>query len=564
MGMEFVITNQKIDQAIKVRDLYIKGDFFEKDGHYFFFKRTLYELEKTTEEYFLEFLEDKSLFIKKRKGDFALVDVDTQSGEIFFATDRLGKENIYYMTGKLFVLTNSFWEGIRLIGPDEEQIDWLAVKELIIHYIIPFHKTLIQGYKILKPAQIAKVIRREDGYDFMAETYWYMNYCPRETTVQETAEKVYQLFDHTFEMLAQKYGKDTKFGVGLSGGWDSRLITYFARKHHLNIVPYCIGEKYLCFPIRTNGYKVAKRLAKYFELPNFTFVEYNSETYLKKAAREVQMIPNRASNIEIGCMDTIPDFDIMLDGEHGGVFFGEFDFEPVLRYTSQNIEDCLLGLLVADQKQEMIMSKEDYEKLKDEAREYVQSLQTDKRFDIYYRYFFEIKGSKGKNGFFETIYGTKERYCMYLDPDFVDEYLTWDPMFLANRALQRYFFKTYFPEMSKIADETTDAPLFWRDASIKNVPIRFLYAIKNYIFKSSLRRDKWLARDKEFWRLLKKTVDYNTEILSRHFPELKVKEFYRSNPRAAANLLKVTMVIDAMLHCTNDDKEAYILSRYKS
>lgn len=387
MGMEFVITNQKIDQAVKVGDFYIKGDFFEKDGHYFFFKRTLYELEKTTEEYFLEFLEDKSLFVKNRKGDFALVDVDSQSGEIFFATDRLGKENIYYMTGNLFVLTNSFWEGIRLIAPDEEQIDWLAVKELIIHYIIPFHKTLIQGYKILRPAQIAKVIRREDGYDFMAETYWYMKYCPRETTVQETAEKVYHLFDHTFEMLAQKYGKDTKFGVGLSGGWDSRLITYFARKHHLNIVPYCIGEKYLCFPIRTNGYKVAKRLAKYFDLPDFTFVEYNSESYLKKAAREVQMIPNRASNIEVGCMDTIPDFDIMLDGEHGGVFFGEFDFEPILRYTSQNMEDCLLGLLVADQKQEMIMSKEDYEKLKGEAREYVQSLQTDKRFDIYYRYF---------------------------------------------------------------------------------------------------------------------------------------------------------------------------------
>ncbi|MBQ8189501.1 MAG: hypothetical protein IJZ44_06950 [Lachnospiraceae bacterium] len=561
--MEFIVTNREIEDAIKIHDYYIKGDFSEIDGHYFFFKRELYELDKTTEEYFAEFKKDKKRFVKERKGDFALVDIDSSSGEIFVATDRLGKENIYYSEGTTFVLTNSFWKGVEVINPTEQDINWLAVKELIIHYIIPFHKTIINNYKIVPPAQIAHVLQDEEEFSLTTERYWQMVYTPKETTIQETAKKVYGLYDHTFELLAKKFGSETKFGVGLSGGWDSRLITFFAKKHGLKLVPYCIGEKYLCFPICTNGYRVAKRLAKYFGLSDFCFINYDSESYLKKIAREVQLIPNRASNIEVGCMDKIPEFDIMLNGEHGGVFFGEFDFEPVLRYTSEDMAECLLGLLIAGKKQEMIMSLDDYKELKKDTQQYIDSLGTENRFDIYYRYFYEIKGSKSKNGFFETIYGTKERYSMYLDPDFIDEYLTWDPLFLANRSLQREFFRTYMPELSKIADETTDAPLFWRDASIKNVPIRFAYALKNYIFKSSMRRDKWIHRDKDFKRLLTKATETNREFLLKHFPDLNVKEFHKSNPRAAANLVKVIMVLDALLNCQNSDKEKYILDKYK-
>ena len=562
MEMEkFVFSSEEIEGGVRAGDYFLKGDFYQSRGHWFFFKKSLYEIDKSTEEYFNDYLQDPQTFVTERKGDFALFDYDALNGTIFFASDKLGKVNLFFVQGERFLVTNSFWEGVSVLKPSEDDIDWLGVKELIIHYIIPFHKTVIKGYDIVKPAQTAFVVKENNRYNIRYNTYWKMEYTPCESTIPETAEKVYKLFDHTFGLLAEKYGPDTKFGVGLSGGWDSRLIVYFAKKHDLKLVPYCIGEKYLAFPIKTNGYKVVNRLAKFFGLDNFKFIPYNKETYLKKVAREVALTPDMASNIEIGCLEALPDFDVLLGGIHGGVFFGEFGFEPLLMYKKDNFADCLLNLLASDENQEMIMTEQDKAALKEKTQDYIDSLETDKRFEVYYHYFFDIKASKSKRGFFESLYGTKERYSMFLDPDFIEEYLTWDPLFLIDRSLQRYFFKKYMPELSKIPDETTDAPLYWRDSSIQNVPRRFIYGIVNYIFKSSLRRGKWLGRDKDFKRLVMKVEEVNKELIKRQFPKLEIGQFYHNNPRATANLVKVLMVIDVMLN-GNGDIENYILSRY--
>lgn len=561
MDSRFIFSSEKIEGGDQVGNYYLKGDFFQSSGHWFFFKKSLYEIDKSMEAYFGEYLLDSEAFVTARKGDFALFDYNSNDGSIFFASDKLGKENLFFVQGEKFLITNSFWEGVSVLKPSEDDIDWLGVKELIIQGIIPFHRTIIKGYDIVKPAQTAFVVKENNCHNIQFTTYWKMKYIPCESTIPETAEKVYKLFDHTFGLLAEKYGSDTKFGVGLSGGWDSRLVVYFAQKYNLKLVPYCIGEKYLVFPIKTNGYKVVNRLAKFFGLDNFKFIPYDKETYLKKIAREVALIPDMSSNIEIGCMESLPDFDVMLGGIHGGVFFGEFGFEPLLMYKKEDFADCLLNLLTFDKNQEMIMTDSDKAVLKKKTQEYIDSLETDKRFEIYYHYFFDIKASKCKKGFFESMYGTKEIYSMFLDPDFIDEYLTWDPLFLIDRSLQRYFFKKYMPELSKIPDETTDAPLYWRDSSIRNVPRRFLYGIINYIFKSSLRRAKWLSRDREFKCLVGKVVEANEELLKRRFPQLDVERFYRNNPRATANLIKVLMVIDVMQN-GNEDIEKYIISKY--
>lgn len=560
MRKTFLISNLESTDAEKINNWYFSGDYTKYGEHLFFFEKTLYEFDKTEEEYFAEFVTDPVQFVKKRKGDFIVWDYNIQTDELFFATDRMGKDNIYYYDKKeVRVITDDFWRGLSVLQIEENDVNWLAVKELIIHHIIPYHKTIINDYNIVPPATYGMIYPGTNKIVF--DKFWEMTYLPKEASMQETIDKVYELFDNTFKFLSQKYDANTRFGVGLSGGWDSRLIVYFAQKYNMKIVPYCIGEKYLFGPIKTNGYKVSKRIAKYFKLKNFKFIEYNSESYLRKAAREVELVPNRASSIEIGCFDSLPEFDVMLNGEHGGVFFGEFDFEEILKFTYENMDECLLNLLAADSKLKMIMNQADIEQLKMDTRKYISGLNTKKRWEIYYKYFYEIKGSKTKNGFFETIYGTKERYTMYLDPDFVDEYLTWDPLFLVNRTMQRAFLKKHFTELAKIADETTDAPLFWRDMSIKNVPIRLFFAVKNYIFKSSLRRAKWIKRDKEFAQLLNIVCEKNCEVINQHFPNLNIQDFYRNNPRGTANLVKVLMVIDAVLS-KEEDRIDYITSKY--
>lgn len=561
MNQAFLISNIINPNAEKVNNWYFSGSYSKYGKHLFYFSKTLYELEKSEEEYFDEFVKEPVEFVKKRKGDFIVWDYNAETDELFFATDRMGKDNIfYYDLNNDIVITNNFWEGTLLLPKGEEAINWRAVKETIIYGNGLFDKTIINNYRIVSPGTYGIVSQNEKKITFYK--YWEMTFIPQDSSMSDTIDKIYRLFNNTFQLLKQKYDKTTRFGVGLSGGWDSRLIVTFAQKYNLNIVPYCIGEKYRFGFIKTNGYRVSKRLAKYFGLDNFVFIEYSSETYLQKVAREVELVPTRASNIEIGCLSSLPDFDVMLNGEHGGVFFGEFDYSYILNYTkNKNMEECLLNLNSFTDDIKMIMDEKDINDLKQDTNSYIASLNTNKRWEIFYKYFFEVLGSKTKNGFFETNYGEKPRYTMYLNPEFVDEYLTWDPLFSVNRILQQTFLKKYFPELSRIPDETTDAPLYWRNMDIRNVPIRFLYAIKNYIFKSSLRRGKWLKRDKEFRRLLQSVYRQNEDLIKRHFPNLDIKKYHRDNPRATANLVKVLIVIDAFLN-KKEDKFRYIMDKY--
>lgn len=563
LNQRIVLSNQEFNDSIQKGKLYFKGNFYEKNGHCFYFEYYLYETEKSLDEYFTDFFEDNVAFIKKLKGEFCLIDYDIEQDRLFFATDRLGKESLYiYQTEERFILTNDFWQGIDLIQPKEEDIDWQMIKEMIIHAMGILHSTTIKNYQLMPAASYAEM-HLQDSLVPEYKLYWNFEFRQDNTIrLKDAASRMYEIFDETFSLLSKKFPPETRFGVGLSGGWDSRLIVSYAQKYNLKIVPFCVGEKYTIFPFQTNGYRVVKKMAKYFHLDNFKFVPYNSETYIQKIMDDVIYAPVKGSEISVGCRSAIPEYDIMLNGEHGGVFLGEFDQLTLLNYNEKDIQEYLLNYSSWNQGKDMIFSEEEKDCLNKKLEQYINSLNTDDRFQIFYRFFFEIRAPRTKCGFFETNYGLKERYSPYLNPDFMDLYLTWPPLFLVNRTIQRKFFVTYFEDLSKMADETYDAPLYWKNMSIRNVPIRLFYAAKNSIFKSSMRRDKWLLRDKGFRNLLNSVVRNNKEVLEAHFPNLNVDKLYKMNPRTTANLVKMLIEVDVLLNCKEADRREYIEKRY--
>lgn len=559
----FVISNSAFDDALKKGHLYIKGDFYEEEDHCFYFEYYLYEIEKTLEQYFYDFLQDKHKFIKSLKGEFCLVDYDIRNNQLFFATDHLGKEAPFvYHRGERLIITNDFWQGIQLIHPGETDIDWQSIKEMIIHSVGILHSTAVKFYEMMPAASYVE-INLDESLKLDYKLYWNFEFHPdKNIRLQDAADHVYEIFDETFAMLAKKYPPETRFGVGFSGGWDSRLIVAYAQKYNMNIVPFCVGEKYSVFPFHTNGYRVVKKLARYFHLDNFTFVSYDSENYVQKVIDDIIYAPIKSSDMSVGCRSAIPEYDVMLDGEHGGVFQGEFDYLPLLDYNRENIYEYLLKFLSFNKGENMVFSQEEKECRDEKLNQYIIGLNSNDRIQIFYRYFFEIMAPRTKCGFFETGYGLKERYSPYLNPDFMDYYLTWDSLFLADRAIQRKLFMSHFEDLSKIADETSDAPLYWRSMDIRNVPKRLVYAARNYIFKSSLRRAKWLKRDKGFHRLLNVTVENNKEILEQHFPDMDVKKFYKLNPRSTANMVKYLIEVDAVLHCQFGEQSEFIEKKY--
>ena len=543
--------------------MYISGDWIEKNNQYLFFRSTLYGSELSPEDIFNSFFSDPVKFVNEIKGDFIIIFYDAKTDKLTFCSDRLGKDYIYYFVdNEKIVLASDIWSAARVLKPSINDINWQAVKRLVIFNNMLIRHSYINNLEMISPATIYNY----DGSSkrITSQKYWEMKFCEdKNLTLNETVEKLDELFDRTFQKISQKYNKETRFGVGLSGGWDTRIIVHYANKYKLRLVPYCVGQKRQLLFFPTYGFLVAKRIAKYFKLNNFKFIDYKSEDVGKKFAREVLMLPERASNMEIGCLSKIPEFDIMLNGEHGGVFFGEFNWEPILNYTKSDISGYFLNFLVFNSAMDLLLSEQETMFLKSEIQAYVNNMDTNDQYEIVYKYFYEVLGAQSKRGFFETNYDTKERYTPYLDPDFFDFYLTWNAKFRMDRVLQRSFFIKKLTKLSKMADEASDAPLFWRSINVRDVPYRFYYAALNYLFKPSLRRSVWLKKDKKFNKIYNTVIERNMELINTYFPNFDSKLFIKKNPRAASTFIKAIATVDALINSfPYENVENYVLTQY--
>ncbi len=200
LNKRIMISNQEFNNSLLKGQIYIKGDFYEKEGHCFYFDYYLYEVEKNIEEYFVDFLKDKVAFIKGLRGEFCLVDYDIEQNQLFFATDRLGKESLYvYQTGERFILTNDFWQGIELIQPKEEDIDWQAIKEMIIYAMVILHSTTIKNYQLMPAASYAE-INMQDVSTIDYKLYWNFEFHQDDTIrLKDPAARMYAIFDDTFD-----------------------------------------------------------------------------------------------------------------------------------------------------------------------------------------------------------------------------------------------------------------------------------------------------------------------------------------------------------------------------
>ena len=78
----------------------------------------------------------------------------------------------------------------------------------------------------------------------------------------------------------------------------------------------------------------------------------------------------------------------MINGEHGGVFFGEFDFENLLKYNKDSIVEYLLSYLSWNQGREMILDDGEEELLVEKIQDYINKLDTVDRHEIFYNFFF--------------------------------------------------------------------------------------------------------------------------------------------------------------------------------
>jgi len=129
-------------------------------------------------------------------------------------------------------------------------------------------------------------------------------------------EKLDSLFNQSMRRI-KKLNKGKTFGLGLSGGFDSALTAYYAKKNGLELKCFCFGHK------NSDAFRAAKEIAEKLDT-NLKLLEIK-ESFLKKMWKDgISYNPmiNLMYLSYCSLSEDLPHFDVLLTGYNGDNLFG--------------------------------------------------------------------------------------------------------------------------------------------------------------------------------------------------------------------------------------------------
>lgn len=316
----FTVSNLKINKFnLRINEYFIdnEGAYLNRNEEYIFiFEGYLYPdinyKESDIIDYFLK-SEDKFKDFKKFKGKYSGVFIDLRNNKVLFFNDQLGLKDIFYHTeGKKFIISNSFSAILKHKDFSYKDIDVDAVNEFLVFEYPLSDGTFIKKIKILPLASIYE-LKNENLIKF---NYWkYELVENKDFDEYEAVEKLDLLFYNSI-MRIKLLNQNKKFGLGLSGGNDSRLVAYYAKKNNLNLKTFIFGD------FNSDAYQISKKIAKKLKIKHYelgvdkNFIKYAFESTNFNPMMSILYTWYYSTN------NFLPEFDVLLTGFLGGEIFG--------------------------------------------------------------------------------------------------------------------------------------------------------------------------------------------------------------------------------------------------
>ena len=408
----------------------------------------------------------------------ALSAISVKREACIFATDMNGIDYIYYYHRDTeFILSDDFWEIVKIIRPSFADIDIEWARESLV-YTPMGNNTIIKNIKCLLPCQIGRYDIVNDSLNI--KSYQDFRYSNEVDSVEEGVKNMDSILKATFSLLHKKFGDNVIYGVGLSGGLDSRVIPHYALAEGMNLVGYNICTSRPNHLLLAKSCKSAKKMAEIFRIP-INFVEWKADHLLEKVQIKIRNYPlGGGRNTFKYETNNLPYFDILLSGGTGLIVGSEMpqninslnydelldamETEFIKHYSNNNFRKraqrglkYLFNIDIQIQKDncyDKYFSKElDY--ARNELKNYLDSMQKKgySNIEIYENYFFNILGSKNRTGSFESLVGTKRSFSIYV-PFLVKETLRWDEKLLSDRKVLKQLIIDKIPEVTLVPTET--------------------------------------------------------------------------------------------------------------
>ena len=570
--MSFVLALKKIPKSKKIGKIYVKignktdetyitgEDIYVTGNNLLIFKGNTFPPYTTGKEIFNLIIKKGINEAKKIKGEFFVIFYNNTSKKIYIANDKLGRETLFYYHNKSnFILSNNFWEIVNLIEPKNEDIDVQSIKEFIIFNRPLFFKTIIKNLNFFPPACIGKFSIKKSNFEL--NNYWDFRYKPDETLeLNEAVERLDKLLNGAFKCIKEKH-PNAIYGLGLSGGLDSRIIPSYALKHGMKLKSYIIGEKRERRLLLSRSHLSARKIAKTYKLEH-SEIEWNCTDFNSKSYYELKYVPMaNARFFHTVSKDKLPKFDILLTGMNGGELLGANLPLNIQKLNEEELVDTIISNLsnayeksrlaevlkylfnirkrIKDKKRiNRLIRREEFIKAKSKIRKFVKAeLSKGKsNIDIFQKYLFFLISNNKYNSF--SMFWKKINYSVFSDSYLFEETLKWKPDFLLNRRLQRHLYMKKFLYLAKIPSQDYQPAIFYRG---KKSYLRKVSSLINYILRGTgLNYRKW-SQEKEYINFAKKVLLRKNEFFRRIF---NIKEIINDQNPPHENLVKIKQVLD--------------------
>ncbi len=329
--MDFILSNFSFSRAKEHGEIYYEGTCVKIIGE------ALYVCESADWRRFHSF--DENLL----KYDFStpieypdfyfVAKYDLQQNYLVMQTDIISYHSVYvYNKNGLFCFSDDVLELIRVLKENNIEI---RIHESLARQYIAYNNILLQEtiFTDIKRSSAASIIQFDINKCIWSEKIYNEFHMTGEyDDAPKCADAIYKAIVSHFEM---HMGKE-KFYIGLSGGLDSRVGAFVAKKLGYNIHPYFIGVKNNSLGIRTYDSKRSEEIAKYLQLGEIKYFDPRGYHFRDKVSFDALHAPTMVDNVAQNIGTVSRDF-IIINGIIGGEIFGYFVEDYIAKCTPEDL-----------------------------------------------------------------------------------------------------------------------------------------------------------------------------------------------------------------------------------
>lgn len=534
----FLIKNRKIFRAsFRIGNYYVKVDestFVHKSSnHLFVFEGYLYpDALYSRQDILTHFKNMKSTVgFKKFKGKFCGSFIDLPNNTICIFNDQLGTKNLYYSCSQNpfeISISNSFSQIISSEDFSASDVDFESLKEFLSFEFPLGHNTFIKSVKSLPLASIyflsPQKVRKLHYWKYKIKEQKRFN-------TENALKQIDFLLNQSMNRIISTHGKNKKYSLGLSGGFDSRLVAHYAKKNNVSLNTFILGEP------NSDACLIANQISNLLQL-KLVVLGFNCD-FMSVARKMIKHNP--MMNVLYGwyyqSAKGLSKYDVLLTGYLGGEIFGS-------HIKSSDVVHESIPKLIATRfnqnKQLNLRTSKRLNKVVSELNSH-STINKVLEFDYTQRQLKFIKDNPAFHFFRE-----QPMESIFEDIDLIEYVLTIPAFWKLDMKLYQLFFKKYLPLLAKIRGErrTTGSS---RVADITLRVIRYLdiKVLKiNLIFKPSHKNfPKWLRGDINFFLRCSKILNTKNELFDENFSKYHPEQLLNKILQGKANEKNITFLL---------------------